>query len=1458
MGFITVEEAFAVPPLPKGGDTGEVASAVERQVAPAVQAERDRLAGSTLMTQYASVEDAQAAADKIRAAIPKAPGDQKGILTGHLARLEMGIAQGKPTAAAPAKDTSKGNFITFEEAAGAPPNPTTWEKAKAIFFGGAGELSGLREQATAGLSQVNKEVKAATNMLVGMPGGIAGVGMDAMSRLSSLFQGDSPKVAGQKARMVAEQVNEDWGKVTKALGLSQDASGSKIDQLMNWAMEASDKGGATLEQATKGVLSLETTQSVRDTLLNALGVKGMKMVKPGANPTASALTPEAAAKGGPAASKPLDTYAPLIETPIEPPTKADVKANKEAVDSLVVDKTRLKEIFGIAKAAGAEAEAALVKNIFDRVLQPIERTRVEPPAAREPGQFGPEPLQGPPAPPPRPAVLAAIEKKGRGELLNSEEAKALRQGEIDVQQLTPVIGSAMEKLRDGKLISAVEAKALRRLDVDVAGGVIKGPNGQVLFERGQADPRLLGVLTAMGVTALAAPHIVDWWNNSGGLSGDNSRDLAMGLGALGAFGMLKGEPTAKVVEARPFQTMPLKEVIETYRTATGRSKELAAAKIYEDTHRQLTRSVANMGKDLQVDDIVQQAYMKAFQALDKPADAPGGYRGDIAAFPTFLHGVAKNEMRQIYRTPAEATARRTGSMEVDPETGGAIVPEKYMMDQAPEKYKSAYDEVAQTEMGKAMQAAIDKLPEDQQAVFKAAEIEGMPQQEIADMLGVPLGTVKSRLSRANESLRHSLRSYKDLQAGKVDQSMLTGLATISGGAMLGMLLDPEKDVRSAAYGALAGGLLGTGAGRGALKAAIKSPDAALGLISTRLGNIAPELKFRLRDHALRVFKGIDAANDAVLPFIQTLDKLPGDLQAKAASALLNGDVQTISTIPGLSATYPAVQKLLGTIKGELQALNRFGEGISDYFPRIVKDFEGLKAAMGAEVKVGLEKMLMEAEAKMIRKKGRSLTDVEESILVNRYLFSADQTSFQPGFAKSRMMREVPENLQQFYEPPTQSLLRYITGAINDIETAKFFGKDLATKGKNGKIFNDVDSSIGNITARLIKDGRITQPQAMQVRDMLKARFEGGEKGMNTALGDVRNLTNAGLLGNITSAATQLGDSGMTIYHHGLVPTLQALTEKLIGRERVTPKDLGLVNHIAEELSDMGWSGAFLHATMKYSGFQAIDMFAKGLGINAALIKNQKMLRTPKGQAQFRAKYQSAFENVDQVMEDLRAGKRTVDTDLLAFNELSDTQPVSRAEMPEIYLAHPNGRILYQLKTYMLKQLDIVRRDAYQEIASGTPEGIMRGTKNLAALATAYALSNIPGDIVKDWLSGRDVDLFKTPDLTENVLKTFGLNRYATDKLKSGKITETVAGMMIPPTKVLEDVVKLDETAVQYIPFGGRVVSDRYFNGNERKEIANTRYENRGLDKRDKKPLSPAAKQYLKDKRLKDKQKQLAR
>jgi RNA polymerase sigma-70 factor (ECF subfamily) len=63
-----------------------------------------------------------------------------------------------------------------------------------------------------------------------------------------------------------------------------------------------------------------------------------------------------------------------------------------------------------------------------------------------------------------------------------------------------------------------------------------------------------------------------------------------------------------------------------------------------------------------------------------------------------------------------------------------------------------------------LERAIAKLPEEQRAVILLVGLEGMRYEEVAEVLDVPVGTVRSRLSRGREALRRLIGMVPDRQA----------------------------------------------------------------------------------------------------------------------------------------------------------------------------------------------------------------------------------------------------------------------------------------------------------------------------------------------------------------------------------------------------------------------------------------------------------------------------------------------------------------------------------------------------------------------------------------------------------------------------------------------------------------------------------------------------------------------
>ena len=61
---------------------------------------------------------------------------------------------------------------------------------------------------------------------------------------------------------------------------------------------------------------------------------------------------------------------------------------------------------------------------------------------------------------------------------------------------------------------------------------------------------------------------------------------------------------------------------------------------------------------------------------------------------------------------------------------------------------------------KEIHAAIDKLPENYKSVIILRDIQGLDYEQISNIIGVPLGTVKSRINRARLQLQVDLMDYK--------------------------------------------------------------------------------------------------------------------------------------------------------------------------------------------------------------------------------------------------------------------------------------------------------------------------------------------------------------------------------------------------------------------------------------------------------------------------------------------------------------------------------------------------------------------------------------------------------------------------------------------------------------------------------------------------------------------------
>ncbi len=145
-------------------------------------------------------------------------------------------------------------------------------------------------------------------------------------------------------------------------------------------------------------------------------------------------------------------------------------------------------------------------------------------------------------------------------------------------------------------------------------------------------------------------------------------------------------------------------------------------------------------------DLAQEVWIRVYRNI-KRLNEPVKFRGWLSRIATNLF---YDELRRRKRltTPLSLDAPRSledGEMEWEI-AGDNPGPEEDLTT------REFYDQ---------LRAAIADLPEVFRTTIILREIEGMPYEEIAEMTGVSLGTVKSRIARARSRLQSQLQSYLD-------------------------------------------------------------------------------------------------------------------------------------------------------------------------------------------------------------------------------------------------------------------------------------------------------------------------------------------------------------------------------------------------------------------------------------------------------------------------------------------------------------------------------------------------------------------------------------------------------------------------------------------------------------------------------------------------------------------------
>ena len=167
---------------------------------------------------------------------------------------------------------------------------------------------------------------------------------------------------------------------------------------------------------------------------------------------------------------------------------------------------------------------------------------------------------------------------------------------------------------------------------------------------------------------------------------------------------------------------------------------------WEELLRAHSRRIFNLcyrfsGQSADSEDLTQEIFIKVYQTL-RSYDAAQG------SFQTWLHRIARNHLVDHYRR----TKRDRLTSSLDSET--APLSEKSSLGATP------LEQVESRERNELLQAALTKLSPDMREAVILRDLQDLDYQEIAQVLGIAEGTVKSRINRGRLELARVLKRMK--------------------------------------------------------------------------------------------------------------------------------------------------------------------------------------------------------------------------------------------------------------------------------------------------------------------------------------------------------------------------------------------------------------------------------------------------------------------------------------------------------------------------------------------------------------------------------------------------------------------------------------------------------------------------------------------------------------------------
>ena len=515
-----------------------------------------------------------------------------------------------------------------------------------------------------------------------------------------------------------------------------------------------------------------------------------------------------------------------------------------------------------------------------------------------------------------------------------------------------------------------------------------------------------------------------------------------------------------------------------------------------------------------------------------------------------------------------------------------------------------------------------------------------------------------------------------------------------------------------------------------------------------------------------------------------------------------------------------VRPSLDKLRADLVARGVEVGDLFDYFPRRIKNFkalEAIKATWGKTVQLSFKDFIIARNKRIMKVRADMLTLNEELVTasqnndqaavqrISRQLkeksaqddviitigsketalqeaqaweeftsnLAKDNPNMLPGNVRERAIKgEIEDGLLQYYEDPAQAMESYIFNMVSATETVKLIGNRFVTNQQGTEL--DQASELGKLVQELRASGAIIDQQADKTIPEIMKLILSPKKGESRILQLARSFGYGTLLVEFTSTLSQLYDLPFVMLDNGFFPTLSAA----FSRDRLKGSAFGIdTEKISQEFAgDDKFLEKVVRIGLRSTGFTKLDQIMKETNLTAnyrrfrrlanLYYKDRSDSRIKTFTAEMTALGYSRAEQ-DQLIADLK--KDNKDSALvrsLLFNKLSETQPLSSAEMAMGIVGNPNLRLAVAMKSFMVKQMVFTKDRMLNDMfgPGRTNAQRLRASKDLAKLLTFMLLIGIPVDALKDFLAGRVGYL--DDYLFDGTFRVAGVSRYTGYKIRS--------------------------------------------------------------------------------------------